>query len=652
MTDRHHTGEDRDDPALNDVVSDADSIDAADGVLDELHAATPEDQDVQEYPPGAVGASACRFCQERFDTLGGERSHSCDGRRHLDHLEDLNDELVAPQLHEVGAQWLFDRHGLDPYFAIVSNFDRCLQDDGADDIGTFEAAGDTWRLNHDEDKVKYWVGKIATRDGDAGDAFYEYNVGVVAEDSVGRKRVNFQFRPALPNATHVETGEQIGSLPPDLPEGVRAQVDGANVALENYIDVFRALMRAMDVNPGYFQEANLHEWSRCYNQAPYVRLDRRLSERHIVPRDGLLDRLSSHAAQQRGKGRYEWDNEEIVGHRNTVAMNAENLQAFIPDQTVGKLLKSYHMKQPEQSADSVTAHPKLEVQYSTEFSFGDFESVPWRDPEGFDAYDLQEELVEWLLNCLDWAGITLAPGEDVYVTDEYFAVDSLDEDLDVTLHPDPMPALEEHKRDLAEHHIVGSDLTETQKKVLKVAVDGGQQHHEEVAEAADASSSTVYRLAEKLGDVLRLENGLLEVADEVVRDRCRDLLQVIERSADWVSRSIDQIRREADDVDLAEDSPLAKWMRTYGVSIDRGGYGRETWTVDIQVGRYRLDEIRRVLRAGYHAARATGAVVSDYFLESTFLWSDQEGEAQRREKAFTITPPQLRALGMPISDIA
>jgi hypothetical protein len=66
----------------------------------------------------------------------------------------------------------------------------------------------------------------------------------------------------------------------------------------------------------------------------------------------------------------------------------------------------------------------------------------------------------------------------------------------------------------------------------------------------------------------------------------------------------------------------------------------------------RLDEIRRVLRAGYHAARATGAVVSDYFLEATFLWTDQDGSAQRREKAFTITPPQLRALGMPVSDIA
>jgi len=652
MTDRHHAGEDADDPVLDDVVSDADSLKRTEEVLDELDAATPEHRDVQEYPPEAVGDSACRFCRERFDSLAGERSHSCDGRRHLDHLEDLGDELIAPQLHEVGAQWLFDRHGLDPYFAVVSNFDACLQEDGADGVGTFEAAGDTWRLNHQEDKVKYWEGKIATREGDSGDAYYEYNIGVVADDAVGRKRINFQFRPALPNAEHVDSGGQIGSLPPDLPEGIRVQVDGANVDLEDYIDVLRELMRAMDVNPEYFCEDELHEWSRCYNQAPYVRLDRGLSERHVVPRDGLLDRLSSHAAQQRGKGRYEWDNEEIIGHRNTVAMDAQNLQAFIPDQTVGKLLKSYHMKNPEESLETATAHPKLEVQYSTEFSFGDFESVPWRDPDGFDAYDLQEELVEWLLNSLDWAGVSLTPDEDIYVADEYFAVEGLNEAIDVTLHPDPMPVLEEHKRDLAEHHIVGSDLTETQKKVLKVAVDGGQQHHEEVAEAAGASSSTVYRLAEKLGDILRLENGLLQVADDVVRERCRDLLQVIERSADWVSRSIGQIRREADDVDLTEDSPLAKWMRTYGVSIDRGGYGRETWTVDIQVGRYRLDEIRRVLRAGYHAARATGAVVSDYFLEATFLWTDQDGSAQRREKAFTITPPQLRALGMPVSDIA
>lgn len=105
-----------------------------------------------------------------------------------------------------------------PYFGIVSQFDSCM---GDNDVGSFQAAGETWRLNHDEEKVKYWEGQIATREQDSGDAYYEYNVGVVADDALGRKRVNFQFWPSLPDACHVDSGEQIGSMPEDLPEGLR-----------------------------------------------------------------------------------------------------------------------------------------------------------------------------------------------------------------------------------------------------------------------------------------------------------------------------------------------------------------------------------------------------------------------------------------------
>ena len=653
--DRVHAGDDLDEPELEDVVNDTDDVASIDATIDQLAVGPSDSQtDTHDYPPEELNNAACRFCRESFESVTEERGHLCEERRSHDHLSDLEDGLVQPQMHEVGAQWLFDNHGLDPYFAIVSNFDHCLQNpDGTDDVGTFDAAGNTWRLNHDENKVKYWEGKIATRPGDSGDAYYEYNIGVVADDAVGRRRANFQFRPALPHAEHVDTGEEIGSLPSDLPEGVRVQIDGANVALEDYIDVLQGLMDAMGVNPDYFKEYQLHEWSRCYNQAPYVRIDRQLSEARIVSKNGLLERLSQHASNQRGAGRREWDNREIKGHRNTVAMDAQNIEAFLPQQTVGKLLKSYHMKNPEKQADNATANPKLEVQYSTEFSFGDFESVPWHSTDAFDAYDLRDELTEWLLNVLDWAGITLAPTDDVYVQDEYFQLDALEDVADraIDLYPDPMPALEEKKIELAEHHILGNDLTKTDMEILQALTDGGEYHHEDLAEETGTSSSSVYRLAEKIGDIIRQSQGVFELADEVIRDRLGDLFQCLKRTADWVDDSIAKVAQDAKDVELAQDSPLAKWMRTYGVSLQREGYGHDSWTFDIQVGRYALDEIRRVLRSGYHAARATGAQISDRFLEATFSWHTKDGERETREKAFTITPPVLRALGMPVTDV-
>jgi len=44
MTERHHAGENGDDPGLDDVVSDAESISTADTILDELDAAMPDGQ--------------------------------------------------------------------------------------------------------------------------------------------------------------------------------------------------------------------------------------------------------------------------------------------------------------------------------------------------------------------------------------------------------------------------------------------------------------------------------------------------------------------------------------------------------------------------------------------------------------------------------
>lgn len=60
--------------------------------------------------------------------------------------------------------------------------------------------------------IQYWEGKIAA-DGQDFDAFYKYNIPVVATDDAGEKKVNFQFRPALPDAEHVETGDPIRSMP-------------------------------------------------------------------------------------------------------------------------------------------------------------------------------------------------------------------------------------------------------------------------------------------------------------------------------------------------------------------------------------------------------------------------------------------------------
>jgi hypothetical protein len=613
-------------------MTERDDPDAAADRLDALAAAEPERTDAPTITTSDVDSVGCRWCRDEFAGAAEFADHFCEGLRDAQFEAAVDDDgQLEPQTHELGANLLFAAHGLDPYFGVVSQFDRCLQNgEAGDDVGPFEAAGEEWALNHDEEKVKYHQGAIATRPQDSGEAYYEYNVGVVATDEVGRKRINFQFRPALPNATHAETGERIESLPEDLPEGLRVQVDAANVALEDVIPVLRGLFEAMGVSPDYIVPGQAHEWSRVYNLAVYARILRAISEQRIVDRGGLLDRLSSFAASRRGRGEYTWDNEEIVGHRTTVALNQTNLGQFYDGHTAGKLLKSYHMKNPEENADpdQATSHPKLEVQFSTEYS-GEVKSVPWHADEATDAFDLRAELTEWLLNALHWAGLPTSPDETVYVADQYWDVDARDDELPV--RADPMPALEEQRRDLAEYHVLREDLSPGERSVLKALADGGEGHYEDVADAADASTSTVYRAAEKLSDVVDRAHGELRLTDEVVADRVDELFSSLEDTAAWIEGQVSALAREHEY--LSEDSTFAKWMRSHGVGIEER---RGQVDLELHGGRYTRDEVQRVLRAGYDAARQAGPNLGDTLLDASVTWTAPDGERVGPRQAFTI----------------
>lgn len=581
-------------------------------------AITPEEED----------AAACRFCESEYDSH--ESNHECPEKTRWERVRrhDIDcGATIDPGIHEIGAKLLFESHDMAAFFAVVSEFDRCLQDtfegeNGAqisqgDDIGTFEAAGDTWQLNHDEEKVKYWEGALATRDGDSGDAYYEYNIGVVATDAVGRKRVNFQFRPSLPDATHAETGDSIQSLPDDLPEGIRVQVDSANVPRDQLIDVLKGLAEAMTVQPYYFDRDNLHEWSRVYNYALYVRAARDIVEDQVVSQSGLLERMATFASQRQGRGEYVWDNEEVFGHRHAVAMNPTGLEKMLPDQRVGKLLKSYLKKNARESSrpGDPTTEPKIEVQFSTKYS--DESSIPWDDADGFDADDLHRELDEYLLTALDWAGMPTVADTETYVDDAYWSV--TESDRDINLFPDPLHELREVEEGLALHHFAAEGVAPSERSVVRALADGGQMHYQKLAGASDTSESAVYRALDTFDDVLQSANGVIDFADEFMREKFEDLFGTLADAAEWVEAGIESVH-EGDDL-LAGDSALAQWARRYGASVTEG---RDDLDIELNTGVYSDHEIQQVLRAGYVAAKRTGQHYGEKFLNATVGFSHRE----------------------------
>lgn len=652
VSDRYHPGEDADEVDMSDVLQEDDHAEEVLSGDFEIKGQTDGDGvDAIEDEHWAQ----CRWCRDDLDGHGEECSHLCADRREwLLSQTDHDAAVVEGQTHEFGAKTLFHEHGMSPYWAIVSQFDRCMAEEGeTDDVGSFEAVGETWSLNHEEEKVKYWEGGIAA-EGQDFDAFNEYQINVVAagERDIGRKRINFRFRPSFPNMKHAETGDELQGVPSALPEGVRVEIDSANLDFDEILSVLQELAVALDINPEYFEYDCLHGYSRVYNTAVYVRLRREIAEDQLIPVDtGLIDRMADFGKRQGGRGHYKWDHEEIEGHRMAVSLDAPTRGKFGLESTVGALTKVYHPKHPrgEGNKDDPLYHPKVEIQFSSEYS--DTGAIPLDSdlpeptgsghssidtdhegplPETYDFDALYQELDQWLVNCLYWAGVSIRADPHTYVADAYWT--PTESERDIRLIEDPMPTMRERERRLAEYHVLQADVTPNQRDVLAVATDGGPKEIDEVANKAGVSERTVRRAADAFGAVLEVDQATVSAADGVIRDKVDQLLATMEDTAGWVQESIENTLSKRDHT-IGEDSALAKWMRTYGVNLtDRGS---ETH-ISINVGHYNLVEIRKLLREGLRAARDTGHNVHDVLLDAAVSYYDEHGDRVHDEAAFAI----------------
>ena len=240
-------------------------------------------------------------------------------------------DLIKPQVHELNGHLLFapfnpDTDGLRPYFGIVSAFEPDLE-------AEFDAVGSTWAIDHgpddddeyDKSTIRYWDGAIATREQDSGENYLEYQIPIYdTSDPKRNRRINFQFRPALPNAEHADSGNRIRSLPENLPEGVRVQVQASNVAPEHVLELLQALANAIGVNSHYFDRDDIHTWSRTLGLAFYVRCQREIVDEQVIGPGGLFERLSQFERQRVGRGELKWDNQEAFGRRHHIALDAED----------------------------------------------------------------------------------------------------------------------------------------------------------------------------------------------------------------------------------------------------------------------------------------------------------------------------------------
>lgn len=354
--------------------------------------------------------------------------------------------------------------------------------------------------------------------------------------------------------------------------------------------------------------------------AIYVRIKRDVSERKIVDRDGLLERLARFSSVRAGQGEWKWDNEEIIGHRTVVAMNTTALEKFYTGHDVAKLFKSYHMKHPAKEQGTVTYHPKFEIQWNKEYS--PIRSAAWHDqPERTDRGDIRTEIERQLYHALEWADLPLEPDSGVYVGDSYFTLEGAEQDLD--LIQDPTNALETQQNDLTVAQLMEADLTEKQKATIRETVaNGGVRSLDEIAADAGVSESTVRRTCKKLGEVIEVAEGKVRPADRVVGGKLREVFASIDQVLDQGKRSLRGLAGRGEFV--PEDSPLGKWARRYAIQVDESNPG--IIEVAINLGELTEWQAIKLIRAGRGGRSGGGPRTHERYVKARFSYTNPDSD--------------------------
>jgi hypothetical protein len=515
---------------------------------------------------------------------------------------------------------VYDEHDLSPHFAcdaICKNEEY----DGIRRVG-FEYEGERWSA-----RLRPQESGLAPRDHPdyTNDTVREHRINVEPlDDPAGKRSANFHIAPRWPNPETVDPDAPAPSWPDDL-LGVNVAVKGAKLPLDAYPDLLCRAAEALDINPDYFGYE--HEYSNITTFETYVRARRELTGRvygNGSPMQGIHE-----LAGRTGKYRklIEDDRGE-EGSMHLTAFTPETAGALIDGHTLAKRPKHYLLRNPPEDPDDPLHHPKICMLFKKSLHG---ESVGWSE-----RHDLRRELDETLLNLLSWSGLATRPDGETYVADGYFIpTDSAQPGIAIIEDPTPEIRREQEAAVMAALGGTGvgnPDLNQSDADTMELIADGGRDVGE-IARLIGTSRRTVYRVVERLSELLSLDGGTVAFGSDHLAEKAR---LGLEATTDAF---------ELDGGATAEPGPLAKWLNCYGPRMDElpGGL------VDFQFGKVPDEwDIRAILRAGLKAWVDSGRE-RRRFVYGEAHWVQggeacQEGGSYGEMDLPLLSSPQVRAL--------
>ncbi|AXG11654.1 DUF7845 domain-containing protein [Haloplanus rubicundus] len=512
---------------------------------------------------------------------------------------------IEPQTHEADIQFNFVEYGRKPYWILTKLLIQWF--DGYAEQIPFSVDGEAWEI----EKLRYDKGGIAPAPSDTvgGDALYELRLTI---SGPGRRSINFHIRPRYEGMVST-SGEEI-STPfdhIDASEGVNIHAQGSNVEVDRYLDLLRRAVQALaketgeTVNPRYFRTP--HRMSTIQELELYVRIRREIAMQ-LIEADGPFLRAANLLSDKLGaEGAYFFSNsgpnKDVEGYRHRFMLHREQASEFVTGHRLGKQLKLYHPEKVRDDPEETLYNPKFGVLYSSHKEKLATASVPWHDRDR--AY---REVHETLLNLLSWSGIETRPDPTTYVDDDAFSVEEAEEPA--RLVDDPLPQVEAEQESLLMKTL--GELTESDEEILQVVADGGEVDVHEAAAETDRSLSTIYRAQDRLGDLLRNENGTLSFISEKIR---QDLQRVLDETESALESGVRRLCRllDVDPRQLEQDgSAWQRWAAKWGAEILEHGAEEDRMLIKIQT---MMDRIRATDRP----------LVDEIVAKALEAWSDSGG---------------------------
>ena len=506
--------------------------------------------------------------------------------------------IVEPQSHEFSAYWHTNEHGLKPWFAA----DAVAKKHGGAVSTTFDALGHTWEAT------------LYTRDGGnlvpprngqtpAGttvehETIREFQINVEAVDCEIIS-ASFHLTPRWKNQKgKTKTGATTSiTVPDDLVshnDAVAVDINGSNIAFNQYGELLRAAADAVDINSRYFAESERHRTSNVQDIARYVRVHRDQSG-PIHSRTGPIAQLSYLLDDDRSGYRkfVQDDNDELgrkmPGYYNTATLGPRRVAEVFPDHQLPVEVKHYYYNRnaKDRPESDPLAHPKLEVSYQTK---------RWDGTLRYDNEALEKatkELDEWIYSVVEESGLDVRAGGGTYVEDDCFKPENKLTDANV-VNLD-LVTIRHEQETIVNKQLVTA--TPTQKETLNVLMaDGGTVSPKDIADETGRHVNTVYDALGDMNDLVKHVYGEVSIEStylsELVADALESAEREVARATNAAAEAVNAANRGLDE----KTSAWIAWRERYGINIS-ALESDDSGTVDL--GRVdSVREAREILRSG------------------------------------------------------